>query len=385
MGKGNDAPKAPSYTKESKSAKKITAAATKGAKTQQKRSDQQYDVFKEQSTKDRAIAAPIISGQGDIAAAAGNAARDYGARFQNVYQPLEDDLIQEYKDYLTPGRYDQNRGRAQASVTEQFKGQRAEAQRALESYGLNPGAVRYAALDLPVRNAESAARAAAANNADVMTENTARGLRSQALELGTRYPGWQLGEEGMAVNAGNAAVNNQLSLTGMEAQTTGTAPQYAGLGVQYLGAATGANQSAANIKNTSYQNENAAFQQQFDADNAWVEPVASIAGLAAGAASKAYFTPAAATGGAIPEPSSMVPQSASPTGGAAIDDVPARLTPGEFVLPEDVTRWIGEKKLQEMIMKTRDERKGAPAKPQAKPAVPQAPTYASPGAIPMRR
>ena len=96
----------------------------------------------------------------------------------------------------------------------------------------------------------------------------------------------------------------------------------------------------------------------------------------------------AAQGGAIPGPGQAVPDAASPSGGGATDDVNAKLTAGEFVLPEDVTRWIGEKKLQDMILKARDEKAGAKAKPTKGEAIPSGPpAYVSRpgvGAIPMR-
>ena len=65
-----------------------------------------------------------------------------------------------------------------------------------------------------------------------------------------------------------------------------------------------------------------------------------------------------------------VPESMSPSGGQAIDDVPAmspagpaRLNANEFVIPEDVARWKGEEFFQNLIMQSRNKRLGAPAKP----------------------
>jgi hypothetical protein len=70
-----------------------------------------------------------------------------------------------------------------------------------------------------------------------------------------------------------------------------------------------------------------------------------------------------------------VPVEMSPSGGAATDDVdavapggPAKLNAGEFVMPQDATSWYGEKFLQNLILKARNEKAGAGAKPQQKPA-----------------
>lgn len=71
-----------------------------------------------------------------------------------------------------------------------------------------------------------------------------------------------------------------------------------------------------------------------------------------------------AGGGGVPDMSGgAIPTGASPSGGAQVDDVSARLNAGEFILPKDVVSWIGEKQLQTTIQKARTEKQGAGAKP----------------------
>ena len=57
----------------------------------------------------------------------------------------------------------------------------------------------------------------------------------------------------------------------------------------------------------------------------------------------------------------MVPPEASPSGGAKVDDVHAMVSEGEFVMPKDVTSWFGEKFMQNLIKKARDEMAGPKA------------------------
>lgn len=45
------------------------------------------------------------------------------------------------------------------------------------------------------------------------------------------------------------------------------------------------------------------------------------------------------------------------------DDVPARFNAGEFVLPADYVRWVGERSLQRDIPKSKQERQQAGAQP----------------------
>ena len=67
-------------------------------------------------------------------------------------------------------------------------------------------------------------------------------------------------------------------------------------------------------------------------------------------------------GGVIPEQGGEeqyggpVEEHMSPSGGARTDDVPARLNEGEFVIPDDVVSWFGEKHFYGLIDKTAKER-----------------------------
>jgi hypothetical protein len=56
-------------------------------------------------------------------------------------------------------------------------------------------------------------------------------------------------------------------------------------------------------------------------------------------------------------------------GQGGVDSVQALLTPDEFVMPPDVAKWIGEKGLQQMILKARNEKAGAQAQPSARDAL----------------
>jgi hypothetical protein len=69
--------------------------------------------------------------------------------------------------------------------------------------------------------------------------------------------------------------------------------------------------------------------------------------------------------------------------GKAIDDVPARLTAGEFVIPKDVLSWKGEEFFQKLIEGSRKSKPGAPAQPQRGAIPAEAPTFRSRSAIPM--
>jgi hypothetical protein len=70
----------------------------------------------------------------------------------------------------------------------------------------------------------------------------------------------------------------------------------------------------------------------------------------------------AAEGGEVPDEMAAeyegeaIPQRASPSRGKAIDDVPARLSVGEFVMPKDTVDWLGQKHFYGLIEKAQKDR-----------------------------
>jgi hypothetical protein len=100
-----------------------------------------------------------------------------------------------------------------------------------------------------------------------------------------------------------------------------------------------------------------------------------------------------ANGGGIPDdpmggdpmmggdPGTSVPPELSPSNGAIPDDIPAQVddgsqiqvNAGEFVIPKDVVSWLGEKGMQQFILKARKEMgdpNQAPAQPEPGPGAP---------------
>jgi len=273
------------------------------------------------------------------------------ARYEEIYQPLEDQLAAEAADYSTQERKDKEIGRAQATVAQNFEGARQAAQRQLESYGVNPSATRFAALDVGMRASQAAAAAAAGNQASENVDATARALRSEAINVGRGYPGQIAGSYAGSVGAGNSAIGNANATAGMGGNLMGTAPQWQGLGNQAVG-------QWGNILNQGYQNQLQAWQANQSQSSGWGTALGFLGSMA---------TLAFEDGGPVPE-------GASPSGGVKPDDVSARLTAGEFVIPPDAVKWYGEKHFHHLIEKAEKERQEATALPvPARPAAPALP------------
>jgi hypothetical protein len=373
-GKGG-APAAPDYGP-------IAAASRDAAAIQAQLGREQLDWAKQQDAMNRSLANKVVGSALDTQAVnSENAAYDR-ARYQDMYQPLENQAVADAQSYSSPERQRMEMGKAEATVNQTFNAQRQGALQNLESFGVDPTSTRYAALDRGMQINQAAASAAAGNQARMTTEAQGRALRSEAINVGRGYPGQVAQTYGTALQAGNQAINSSLATTQTGANTMGTAPQY------FAGQTNNLN-TWGNTLNMGYQNQLAQYNANQNSSSGW----GSALGLAGGLLSAPQSSIMGGMlgfdeGGAIPDDGSQgghVPVSASPSQGAVVDDVPARLTPGEFVLPKDVVQWKGEEWAQKEIQKAREARSKAQARPTMKAALPQAPTFASrsAGALPV--
>lgn len=301
-----------------------------------------------------------------------SAARDR-SRYEGIYQPLEDQAAREALDYSSPERMNLEMGKAQATVAQNFEASRKAAAANLESFGVDPTSTRFAALDANSRIQEAAAKAGAGNNARTQTEAVGRALRSEAINVGRGYPGQVAGTYGTAIQSANSGVNSALASTAAGASTMGTGTQWAGIGQQGLN-------NASNIQNTGYQSQVAGFNANQQASSGLGSLAGGLLGAAGSAGGFAPLFAGFAEGGAVGEdvtPGGNIPVEASASRGKAIDDVPAMLTAGEFVIPKDVMAWKGEEFFQNTIKKSREAKPQAPAKAQYKAVPDQAPNFVS--------
>lgn len=382
MGGKSKAPPAPDYSG-------IANASSEAAQLSYQLGREQLAWAREQYFEDRELTDGIVSKAGaamDRNDATAQADRD---RYERIYQGLEDRLATDALDYSTDERRDKDIGRAQATVAQQFDQTRQAALQQLEGFGIDPSSTRYAAMDIGIRASKAAAMAAAGNQASERVDAMGRALRSEAINVGRGYPGQVAAQYGTALNAGNQAVNSQLAATASGANTMGTAQSWTGMGNQSLGV-------WGNALTSGYNAQMAQYNANQNQSSGW----GSALGLIGGIGLKAFGL---AEGGEVPDdsalegddPTRMVPEHASPSRGKAIDDVPARLTVGEFVIPKEVVDFKGQEFFQRLIKKTRqaiDIETGGdgnvpdkPARPAITYAPAEAPTYESrTGAIPTR-
>lgn len=287
-------------------------------------------------------------------------------RYKDVFQPLEDKFIADANSYDSPERRDQAIGSAQSGVGQQYQAARDSATRQLESFGVNPSATRFAALDIGMRASEAASKAAAGTNASNRVEDTARNMRGQAIAMGQGLPMQAINENSSSMNAGQGAVGNANSTYATGSAAMGSPTQWAGIGQQGLA-------NWGNLLNSQYSNQMDYYKAQQQQQSGFGQ----LLGLGAGMALNYFGMPSFGGGPSAPaglfKHGGAIPEDASPSHGAIDDDVPARLSAGEMVIPAEAVKWYGEKHfygLMEKANKDMAERRAIPLRDAGRQAVP---------------
>lgn len=260
------APDAPDYSQ-------MAAASEKAAELAYQMGGKQLKWSQDMWGEQKALLDKVLGTQTAIMEENHMMATEDRARYKEVYQNMEDDLVGEFNSYGSQERMDLERGRAAAGVQQAFDAQRENAQRMLEQYGIDPSQTRSQAMDRNARVAMAAQQAGASNQAQARTEALSRSLRSEALSIGKGYPSQVAGAYGMALQAGNSGIGNMNATVGSGAGHMGTAQSW-----QQQGMA--GTQQQAGIANMSYQNQADAFQQKQDSGVG--AALGQVAGLAAG-------------------------------------------------------------------------------------------------------
>jgi len=342
-------------------------------------------------------------------------------RYDDIYAPMEDKFAKEAAEYDSPWRREQEAGKAEANLAQNFEQSRQAALDRLEKYGVDPSQTRYGALDSQSRVAEAAAGAAAGNQARDKVEQMGFALRQAAINQGRQIVGQSFTEDQMSGAAGNQAVSTGIAGMGAYAQAAGTPGDWFKSGAAQTNAQGELQLGVDKMQTERWKAQEDARQKQ----EAQGSGFGDILGMVAGMGMKAFgggmggfgAKPSFAEGGAIPAPpmrgmlayddggdvrggaGGVVPEELSPSGGAIPDDITAsvdgvpgaaQINSGEFVFPQDVMKWKGEEGAQKEIMKARKQMssgESAPAQPATGPAGPdpmQLPAGLSPppGAIP---
>lgn len=381
MGGKAKAPPPPDYSE-------LAAVSREAAEISAQVAREQLDWAREQDFMNREVAELVIEDSLERQEMNDLFALQDRDRYERIFQPLEDQLARDAEDAASPWKMEEAAGLAQADVSQQFAIARDAAQQRLESFGIDPSQTRAAALDRATGVQEAAARASAGNQARRQQEAVGRALRSEAINVGRGYPGQIVNSFGVATNSGNQAVNTGLATTQVGGQTMGNPATWQGNSIAAINGWW-------NGTNDMYRNQIAAFDAQNRANAGAMQLPGMILG---GALRLATGGIGGADGGAVPSPGEIeaqvgpnhdgtpVSRELSPSRGAVVDDVPARLNAGEFIIPEDAVRWYGEKTFHQMVAKADKERQAIPLESGAEPEMMMLPANERPAintALPM--
>lgn len=315
---GKKAPKAPDMSSMAAASEK---AAELGYKTSQEQLQWARDMWGE--TKD--LLGPTLDVQRKIMENNyANALADR-QRYETKFQGLEDNLIQEFQQYDTPERRAKEAGEAMAQVRTANEAARNRSAQQLESYGVQPTAVRGAALDRNLQAYQAASEAAAGNKARKNVQDTGRALRAEAINIGKGMPSQVAQSYGTSLNAGNSAMQNQFGAVQSGASSMGTGLQWGAQGLNATG-------QQANIVSQGYQNKLAGFEAQGSPMELLSMGIGAAAMMNEGGEVAPHL-----------EDDSLRGQ----------DSVDASLTPGEYVLPKEAVNFYGTQKIDAMVAKAR--------------------------------
>lgn len=291
---------------------------------------------KEQDQYNRGVMERVLGVQLPIMQEQYDNALEDRKRYEEVYLPIEKNLVEEFQNYNTPERMQTERGRALADVNASFDAQRRNAQQRLESYGIDPSQTRGQALDVGMRTAQAAAAAGAADAATQRVENTGRALRAEAINIGKGLPSQVAASYGQSIGAGQAGIGGANSTTGTSA---GAMTGSTAFGNTALGGFSG----AGNTMNQGFQNRMDVANFQQAGMGQWMDMAGALGGAAIG-----KF----AEGGIVPD-EAAIPALAGP---GSTDTAPVMTTPGEAIVDKRTTEWFGEKFFHDLKKKANTQR-----------------------------
>jgi hypothetical protein len=202
-------------------------------------------------------------------------------RYENVFQPLQDEFVKEAGEYGSPERQAQAAAEARTDIMKASSSQKGAAQRQMASMGINPNSGRFRAIERSADVNTAVAAGGASNAARQMIRDKGLALKADAINIGSGLPSQTATAAGIGLNAGNSAVNNQGAANSNFYQNNGV------MGQGFGGAMQGYSNQG-NILSDLYGNQVQAWQAQQQANATSAGGIGSMVGTIAGAGISAY-------------------------------------------------------------------------------------------------
>jgi hypothetical protein len=135
-------------------------------------------------------------------------ANDYSNYNKTTFRPLEQRIVSDAQNYDTLDRRDQAAGRAAGDIELAAASARAAGSRELERMGVNPSDGAYGSMERSADTTLALGKADAMNRAREQVRTTGHAMEMDAASLGRGLPSAQATSAGLALNAGQGAVNS---------------------------------------------------------------------------------------------------------------------------------------------------------------------------------
>ena len=350
--------------------------------------NQTYDWAQSTLAPDAALTDANIADYQNYAGGMNGLSNNLVSDFNNYYTPEMVNSVNQAGAYGSTAKEQVNAGAAEANSAQGTQAASAAAKQAMQSYGINPNSGMYQNLIESNQVAGGAAAAAAGTTAAQSTQAAGRTLLAGNIATGLQLPGAATNATTAATAATSGAENAGLANTTTGATALDAANPYFSSAMTLKAPPVGTASQATNSTQSQSTGVNASSStgtttapgttpsqsQNQSTSSSVTNPSNSnsqpnngsgtYGGGGGGGGGGGYAAggtvgmgiPAFVGGGGTgmdPTTGGYTPASASPSGGQATDDVDAKLTAGEFVIPRDVTAWEGQKSFQTLIAKAR--------------------------------
>lgn len=285
--------------------------------------------------------------------AVNNAANNNLSTYGSTFTPLQKQQAQQAANYTSSQNIQQLQGQASANQGIATQAALQNQRASLASEGVDPASVHGSALTQQAAIQGAANAAGASSNAYTQAQLTGAQLMNNANQIGLAagQQGTAQAQTGAGITASNVAneINtNNSNVNNMTAADT------------YLNSANAANNNAINASGSMFGQQQQGYEDQIGANASQIGAVSGVVGGVVGGASDMMPTSASMEHGGPVSSKGALPMPIVP---GTTDTKLAALTPGEFVLPKDVTQHLGHEKLHKLIDKTREDiatRRGIP-------------------------
>ena len=333
----SDPPPPPDLTASAEASEEI-------ARINQETAREQLQWAREQDGRNRATLDRVLNVQLPAMEDQAGWAKKDRARYEGIFQPLEEQFVREAQEYDSPERRAEEAGKAIADVAKNFDAQRRNALQRLEGYGVDPSQTRNAALDIGVRTAQAATQAQAAMGARNRVEDTGRAMRGDAINMGKGLPSQAAAGYGGATNSGNSAIGGNVATTGAGANAAQSALGFSGQALNGYGQGAG-------IRSQGYQNQMQGWEANLNQQMGWFNAAAGVAGaamMADGGKPEDVHPMATSALPPIGGPG-HIPQEGRGDGSGIDDTVPAMVSEGEYIIPADVVKAKGTEFFDKLV------------------------------------